>query len=307
MRSEVGFVGIGQMGLPMVANLARAGYATVAYDVDSAAAAHAAALTGVNVVASPAEVAQRARVLFTCLPTADAVQAAYLDRDGVAHAGASGLITCDCSTTTPEVARSLHEELGSFGIHHLDAPILGTPQQAQKTQIFFAVSGEETQVANIAPYLRAMGRGYRYVGGPGLAHTVKILQNGLGHAYAAVTAEILALCQRLDMDIPTFIGVVKEARALGWSVYFDTYAAAAASGEDTGGGRLHISAKDTALVRDLASEARLPTPILQETALVFAEAMKAGWAGEEFTAVSRIAAQRGHGCDPEDRDGTENG
>ena len=91
----------------------------------------------------------------------------------------------------------------------------------------------------------------------------------------------------------TFIDVVVEARGIGLSKYFQDYARHAAEGSDSGSGRLHIGAKDAALARDLARKASLGLPILEAAADAFAAAMEAGWAEEEFTAVSRIIERRG--------------
>ena len=293
MPCDVGFIGLGQMGLPMVRNLSEAGFSVSAFDLNAGICADAGALPGVSVADSPAEVAGQAPVVFTCLPSADAARAVYLGEDGIAAGAERGLVTCDCSTMAPEVSISLAEKLGDAGIHHLDAPIFGIPTQAQSGEVFFAISGEEAHVGDIAPFLEAMGRGYRHVGKSGVAHTMKILQNGLGMAHAALTSEILVICERLGVDTETFIDLVGQARGLGLSVFFERYATALATGEKTNAGLLPISAKDTALARGLAHEVGLPAPILEETAAVFQEAMENGWADEELTVVSRIARQRG--------------
>lgn len=292
MPSDVGFVGLGQMGLPMVENLSKAGFSVSALDLKSGICSEAAALSGVDVAESPADVAGQAPVVFTCLPSAGAVHAVYSGEDGIAAGSEPGLVTCDCSTMAPEVSRSLAREMGKAGIHHLDAPIFGIPKQAQSGDVFFGVSGNETHVGDIAPFLEAMGRGYRYVGESGIAHTMKILQNGLGMGHAALTSEVLVTCERLGVDTEVFIDLVKQAQGLGLSVFFDRYATALVTGEKTNAGLLPVSAKDTALARDLAHDVGLRAPILEETAAVFQEAVANGWADEEFTIVSRIARQR---------------
>ena len=158
--------------------------------------------------------------------------------------------------------------------------------------MFFAVSGSESDLAVVAPVLETMSRGHRFVGGDGTAPTIKALQNGLGTVHAAATGEVLALCERLGLDAMTFIDVVVEARGIGLSKYFEDYARHAAEDNDSGSGRLYIGAKDAALARDLARQASLSLPILEASADAYAAAMEAGWAEEEFTAVSRIIARR---------------
>ena len=147
-------------------------------------------------------------------------------------------------------------------------------------------------VGAVAPFLEAMGRGYRYVGGTGVAHTMKILQNGIGMGHAVLCSEILVTCERLGLDTGMFIDLVKEARGLGLSVFFERYAMALATGEKTQAGLLPVSAKDSSLARALANEVGLLAPILEETAAVFQEAMDAGSPDEELTVVSRVARGR---------------
>ena len=292
MPSDVGFVGLGVMGLPMVRNLSKAGFSVSAFDLKAEICAKAAELPGVTIAESPAGIARQVPVVLTCLPTAGAVQAVYIGDDGIAAGGEAGLVTCDCSTMAPDVSRSLAQELGAAGIHHLEAPIFGIPLQAQSGDVYFAVSGNEAYVGAVAPFLEAMGRGYRYVGETGVAHTMKILQNGLGMGHAALASEILVICERLGLDTELFIDLVKDARGLGLSVFFERYATALVTGEKTQAGLLPVSAKDTSLARSLARDVGLPAPILEETAAVFHEAMDTGSPDEELTIVSRVARGR---------------
>ena len=280
------------MGLPMACNAARAGHRVFAVDISDAACRAAAAVPGIEIVSSPAAAARRAPIVFTCLPSADAVRSVYLGDAGIAASARPGLVTCDCSTIDPSVARSIRAEFEAKGARHLDAPIFGSPRQAREGEVFFAVSGSEPDKAVIAPVLEAMGRGHRYVGGDGAACTIKALQNGLGMVHATASGEVLALCRRLGLDVMTFIDIVVEAGGIGCSKYFEDYARTAATGGDSGSGRLYIGAKDAALARDLARQASLDLPTLEAAADAFAAALEAGWAEEEFTAVTRIIERR---------------
>ena len=291
------------MGLPLATNAANAGHRVFAVDTADAACRAAAEVPGIEVVPSPAAAARRAPVVFTCLPSADAVRTVYLGNAGIAASARPGLLTCDCSTIDPSVARSIRDALEPHGARHLDAPIFGSPRQAREAQVFFAVSGRESDLAAIAPVLETMSRGHRYVGGDGTAPAIKALQNGLGTVHAAATGEVLALCRQLGLDVMTFIDVVVEARGIGLSRYFEDYARHAAQGSDSGSGRLYIGAKDAALARDLAQQVSLGLPILEAAADAFAAAMEAGLAEEEVTAVSRIIENRARGASPRSEEG----
>jgi len=292
MPNDVGFIGLGQMGMFMVKNIAKAGYTVTVFDAKLETRDEASMTAGIDIAASPADVAAQVPVVFTCLPTAAAVEAVYSEDGGIAAGGPAGLITCDCSTMPPELSRSIAESMKTIGIHHMDAPIFGLPLQARDGEIFFAVSGEECHVESIAPFLDAMGRGYQYVGESGIAGITKILQNGLGMAHAVLTSEILVTCERLGLDTNMFINLVKNIRGLGLSVYFERFAEAIISGEKTQAPFLPPAAKDAALAMDLAHGVDLPAPMLEESAAVHREAMERGWSAEEMTVVSRIARGR---------------
>ena len=293
------------MGLPMASNVANAGHRVFAVDTCDSACRAAAAVPGIEVVSSPAAAARRAPVVFTCLPSAEAVRSVYLGDAGISASARPGLVTCDCSTIDPSLAGAIRAELEANGARHLDAPIFGSPQQAREGQVFFAVSGQVADVAVIAPALEAMGRGHRHVGVGGTACTIKALQNGLGMVHATATGEVLALGRRLGLDAMTFVDIVVEAGGIGCSKYFEDYARTAAKGGDSGSGRLYIAAKDAALARDLARRASLDLPILEAAADAFAAALEAGRANEEFTAVSRIIEERSKASP--DREGNRGG
>lgn len=289
---DAGFIGLGQMGLPMVENLSKRGFRVIAFARKESVAEQAKSFSGVDIVRSCRTVAEQAPLVFTCLSSVEAMEEVYFGSDGIAGAARRGLITCDCSTIPPEAAKSIGARLEAAGIVHFDAPIFGTPDQARDVDTFFAVSGKAEKYPLLVPFLDAMARSHRYVGEAGVACSIKLLQNGLGNTYAVLTGEVLALCRRLDIDVDAFIDVVREANALGWSNYLMRYAQAAAHGLDTDGGRLFICAKDAASIHALARENGLGTPILAAAAEAYARAMAAGAMNEQFTAVTRFAAER---------------
>jgi hypothetical protein len=100
------------------------------FDTSAAATAAAGKQGGVTVAGSPADVARQVGVLFTCLPNDDIVRAAYLGANGVAEGGAAGLVTCDCSTVSPEATLEVAAGLARRSIAHMDTPMLGSQPQA---------------------------------------------------------------------------------------------------------------------------------------------------------------------------------
>src|SRR2546425_11578967 len=184
MNDSVGFIGLGTMGGPMAQNLVKAGVSLVVHDANPNATKPFAGLPGVSLARSAADVAARTTTLFTCLPNDEIVRSAYLGADGVAAGGSRGLVTCDCSTVSPEVTVELDRVLAEQGITHMDTPMLGSQPQAVSGEIFFIVGGDQAKLATITPYLAIMGTRHMYVGPSGTGNPVKLVHNGLG----AVTA-----------------------------------------------------------------------------------------------------------------------
>lgn len=291
MEYDVGFIGLGQMGMPMVENLSKAGFRILAYARRDEVAQAARQFDGVDVVNSCRELAEKTPIIFTCLTNLEAIQAVYFGQDGILVGGHPGLITCDCSTIPPEDAKMISAQLRSEKIDHFEAPIFGTPEQAEALDLFLAVSGNASdRYQELGSLMDAMTRSHSFVGSSGAAYAIKLLQNGLGNSYAVLTGEIFALCRSLGVDVDAFISVIREADALGWSNYLERYAEAAAHDLDTGGGRMFICAKDAEYVHGLAIDSGIKAPILEAAAKTFATAMANGWENDQFTSVGRVAA-----------------
>lgn len=289
---RAGVIGLGAMGGGMARNLARAGVPTCGCDTDAAARAAAAGVAGLTLVDTPAEVARQSDVIFTCLPSIAAVRAVYEAADGLIAAARPGLTTAECSTIESDMARDLARAVEARGAAHIETLLVGRPPEARAGQLYFIVSGDAAVAERVAPLLAHMGRAWSHVGGNGAANTIKLLHNGLGYVCALATAEALALAGARGIDVDAFIDVVKQGGGIGWSKYFDLHAADVAAARDGGWARLYIAAKDTeALARETAA-AGLDLPLFEAAASDYREAVAAGLANAEYTAVSRVLEER---------------
>lgn len=186
-KGVIGFIGLGRMGGPMARNLVKADYTLHIVDVDPAAATRAA-LSGVTTHGSPREVAARASVLFSALPNDEIVTETYLGKDGLLTGAAPGLVTCDCSTVSPQISQAVHAAAKAKGVSHLDTPMLGSSPQAESGEIFFTVGGDREKLAAVEPMLDVMGRLTMYVGPSGTGNRIKLLHNALGAVNAVAVA-----------------------------------------------------------------------------------------------------------------------
>ena len=292
MSETVGFIGLGTMGMPMAANLSKAGVRLIVHDASAAAAAQAGTLAGAAVAKSAADVAAQAAVVFTCLPNDDTVRAAYLGPGGVAAGGKAGLVTCDCSTVSPEATLEVSRGLAAKGITHMDTPMLGSQPQAVSGEIFFIVGGEKGTLERIKPYLEIMGKLHMYVGGSAMGNRVKLIHNGLAAATSVAVAEALAVCVQSGVDPYTFYDVVRQGGGMAFGTYFDRRAKRIFDGEFSPTFMCELMRKDVGLALALARASKVPTPILEETKRTYDEAVDSGWGKEDFSAVTHVIEKR---------------
>ena len=292
MKETVGFIGLGTMGMPMAGNLAKAGVRLVVHDTSGEARTAAGKLPGASVAAGAADVAARVGVVFTCLPNDDIVRATYLGPGGIAAGGAKGLVTCDCSTVSPEATLDVSRALAAKGITHMDTPMLGSQPQAVSGEIFFIVGGQASTLERIKPCLEIMGKLHMYVGESSMGNRVKLIHNGLAAVTSVAVAEALAVCVQAGVDPYTFYDVVRNGGGMAFGTYFDRRAKRIFDGEFSPTFMSELMRKDAGLALALARASKVPTPILEETKRTYDEAVDSGWGREDFSAVSHVIEKR---------------
>src|SRR2546422_1863697 len=290
-KGEVGFIGLGRMGFPMARNLAAAGWIVHAHDVSPDAAKRAAAVTGITVHAAPRDVAARASVFFTALPNDAIVLETYLSPAGVLAGARAGLVTCDCSTVTPETSQKIHASARGRGVTHLDTPMLGSSPQAESGEVFFMVGGERGALATVQPLLDVIGRLTMYVGPSGAGNRIKLLHNALGAVNAVAVAESLALATRLGVDPQTYYEVVRQGGGMAYSTYFDRRAMRVVEGNFCAAVTGELMHKDVSLAARMAGADLERMPILKETLAAYTAA-RAKWPGQDFSGVTHVVEER---------------
>ena len=225
-------------------------------------------------------------VLITCLPNPQVVEAVY------GEVARPGLLACDCSTIGPSLAIRLHEELAARGVRYLECPMLGAPAQAAAGELFLILSGDEAAASELAPIFDAISRGRRFVGGPGQASRIKVVQNGLGLIQAVAIGEALSILAKAGADLQTFCEVVAEGGGMAASPLFRAKARTMLEAEPRVLAKLRIGAKDIALALALAAEQDVPAPLLQETAEVLQDAMRMGLGESDLAALARAIERR---------------
>jgi len=290
--TTVGFLGLGHMGLPMARNLGAAGHKVRVYDVSADAMARAAGMKGLTACGSPAEAAKGVEVLFTVLPNDEIVTGAYLGDGGILEGAAKGLITCDCSTVSPEVTERLHAELGAAGVHHMDTPMLGSTPQAEAGEIFFIVGGEAEHVPKITPLLEIMGKMHMHVGPPASGNRIKLIHNMLGAVNSVAVAESLLLCAETGVDPATYYEVVANGGGMAFSTYFGKRVERILQDNYDPTFTLALMSKDVSLAMKLAKGQEALFPIMSETRKAYEEGLEKRLGGEDFSAVTKVLEGR---------------
>ena len=290
-KGEVGFIGLGRMGFPMARNLAAAGWLVHVHDVAPDAVTRAGGVAGITVQKAPRDVAGRASVLFSALPNDEIVLETYLGPAGVLAGARTGLITCDCSTVTPETSQKISAAARERGVTHLDTPMLGSSPQAESGEVFFMIGGERDALGTVQPLLDVIGRLTMYVGPSGAGNRIKLLHNALGAVNAVAVAESLALATRLGVDLHTYYEVVRHGGGMAFSTYFDRRVTRVVEGNYDATFTVELMHKDVSLAARMAGADLDRMPILKETLAAYTAA-RGKWSGQDFSGVTHVVEER---------------
>jgi 3-hydroxyisobutyrate dehydrogenase len=214
---KIGFIGLGNMGLPMAINLVKAGHEVAGFDlVESQLKAFAAA--GGKVVANANAAAQGVEVLISMLPASKHVEGLYLGENGLlAHASPQTLLV-DCSTISPKVAQAVATAAKAKGFAMLDAPVSGGTAGAQAGTLTFMVGGESQDLERARPLLEKMGKNIFYAGASGAGQTVKVCNNMLLGIQMLGTSEALRLGIANGLDPKVLSDIMAKSSGRNWAL-----------------------------------------------------------------------------------------
>ncbi|KVV51771.1 3-hydroxyisobutyrate dehydrogenase [Burkholderia territorii] len=259
---EIAFIGLGNMGGPMAANLLKAGHALTVFDLDRNAV-DTAVDAGATAAASPRDAAARASLVITMLPASQHVREVYLGDDGVLAGARAGATFVDCSTIDPSTARSVANAAAQRDFPLADAPVSGGTGGAQAGTLTFMVGAEHALFERIRPVLLDMGKNVVHCGGTGTGQIAKICNNLLLGISMMGVSEAMALGAALGIEPTVLAGIINTSTGRCWSS--DTYnpypgvndAAPAARGY-SGGFAANLMLKDLGLATEAARGARQP-------------------------------------------------
>lgn len=213
--STIGFIGIGNMGTPMVRNLIRAGHQVTAFDL-SKPLLDAIAKDGATVAASPNDAVAGVDVVMTMLPAGKHVKDVYFG--AVFENAAAGTLMIDCSTIDVDTAREVHKAAAAKGFAMIDAPVSGGVGGAAAGTLTFMAGGEDAAFAQAKPFLENMGKTIVHCGGAGNGQAAKVCNNMMLGIQMSSVAEGFVLAESLGLDAQKLFDVSSTASGQCWSL-----------------------------------------------------------------------------------------
>jgi 3-hydroxyisobutyrate dehydrogenase len=296
MREEtmatIGFIGLGNMGAPMAANLLKAGHQVTGFDIVPDLAQGLAAKGG-RVAGSMAEAAASGELVITMLPAGAQVRSVYLGEQGVLSKASKTALLIDCSTIDVETARAVSTAAAKAGFDMLDAPVSGGVAGADAASLTFMVGGESDVFARAQPVLAAMGRTIVHAGPAGNGQAAKICNNMILGVSMIAVCEAFSLAERLGVSAQTLFDIAAKSSGQCWAM--TSYCpvpgpvpSSPANREYAPGFTAAMMLKDLRLAQQAAGTVAAAAPLGAAAANLYQLFVEEGTAGLDFSAIYRL-------------------
>ncbi len=294
--AKIGFIGLGNMGLPMAKNLVAAGHEVCGFDVVEASL-EAAAAAGIARADSAAGAAEGAETVVTMLPAGEHARAVYLGDAGVIAAAAGGALLIDSSTIDVGTARALHEAAGTAGLQMLDAPVSGGIAGAEAGSLTFMVGGEDGAFARARPLLGAMGKNLIHAGGAGTGQAAKVCNNMILGISMIALSEAFTLADALGLGHRKLFEISSKSSGSCWAMLNHLPVPgiienSAADRDYKPGFSAAMMHKDLKLSQSAADQAGVATPLGAEAAALYTLFVNSGGGGLDYSAIIKLI--KGH-------------
>ena len=289
---DIAFIGLGNMGLPMAVNLAKAGHAVTAFDL-SAEAVGQARSQGLRVAAAAVEAVAGAAVVVSMLPASRHVESLFLGETGLLGKLAAGTLVIDCSTIAPASAKKVEEAATVRGLHMIDAPVSGGTAGAVAGTLTFIVGGEAAALELARPVLQGMGKNIFHMGAAGSGQVAKLCNNMALGVIMAVTGEALALGAAHGLDAKVLSQMMGVSTGRSWATevcnpWPGVLENAPASRGYTGGFGSDLMLKDLGLAVEAAMASGATIPLGELARNLYAMNKQAGRGGLDFSSVVKL-------------------
>jgi 3-hydroxyisobutyrate dehydrogenase len=293
VASPIGFIGLGQMGVPMARNLLRAGYPVLGFDLNPQAAAAFADAPGFVEAASASAVSDACSVLILMLPDSTVVNRLLWEGDSaLASHMARGKVLVDMGSSDPVHTRNNHTKLAALGIALVDAPVSGGRKRAVDGSLSIMMGGDLPAVAQVQPILQAMGKTLVHVGGPGSGHAVKALNNYVSAAGLLAVCEALVAAEKFGID-PHLANQVFNASTGKNNTTENKVESFMLPQNFTSGFALALMRKDLQTAHGFIERMGTPNELVSQVLQSWAQAEAALAKGADHTALFKFVRDRG--------------
>ena len=291
---RIAFIGLGNMGAPMAANLIKAGHAVAGFDLAKTALDGLIAAGG-RAAASIAESAAEAELVVTMLPAGAQVRAVYEGAGGILAAASAGTLLIDCSTIDVVTARDVAESATARGFDMLDAPVSGGVAGAAAASLTFMVGGSAAGFARALPVLQAIGKTIVHTGPAGSGQAAKICNNMILGVSMIAVSEAFALADRLGLDRAKLFEVSSKSSGQCWSLTSYCPApglvpAAPSNRDYEPGFTVDMMLKDLKLAQAAAQASSAATPLGAGAAALYQMLANAGLGAKDFSVMFRFVS-----------------
>ncbi len=291
--SSIGFIGLGNMGAPMAANLVKAGRHVLGFDVVAASLA-ASARDGVQIAASARATVENADIVVTMLPAGEHVLSVWNDIVPVAR---QGTLFIDCSTIDVASARKAHALAAARGIATLDAPVSGGVGGAKAATLTFMVGGSSHAFERGKPVLERMGKRIVHCGEAGNGQVAKICNNMILGISMIGVSEAFVLGERLGLSHQALFDVASASSGQCWSLtsYCPVPGPVPASPANTAykpGFAAALMLKDLKLAREAAESVKAHTALGAHAAQIYDEMAQQGHGGDDFSGIINLVREQ---------------
>lgn len=290
--AQIGFVGLGNMGLPMARNLIKAGHTVTGYDRNGTASDKFATVGGVAATALDMA-CMGADVIVTMLPAVKEVREVYLTRGGVLASAQDGALLIDASSIDVETARAVAAAAHVNELSMVDAPVSGGVAAAEAATLTFMVGGSDRAFAQAKPILEAMGSTVVHAGGPGDGQAVKICNNMILGVSMIAVSEAFLLAEKLGIDPQKLFDIASKASGQCWAM--TSYCpvpgpvpGSPANHDYQAGLAAAMMLKDLKLAQDAAKASGAKSPIGAAATALYNLYVEQGGAQTDFSGIIRF-------------------
>ncbi|MFM1566550.1 MAG: 3-hydroxyisobutyrate dehydrogenase, partial [SAR86 cluster bacterium] len=262
---KIGFIGLGNMGEPMAANLVKAGFDVIGFDLIEEAKKKAEQ-NGIQIAEDAVSASENVDALISMLPASEHVESLYLGEEGLLSKLDKTVLIIDSSTIAPDSAIKVANQAKDLELSMIDAPVSGGVVGAQESKLTFIVGGAENNVERARPLLEKMGSNIFHAGSNGAGQVAKVCNNMLLAIHMCGTAEAIALGVKNGLDASVLSEIMRKSSGGNWSLevynpYPGVMDTAPASRNYEGGFLNKLMAKDLGLAKEASESTNSETPM----------------------------------------------